>query len=374
MENRAETLAFLRQLPKVELHAHLNGCVRESTLFELAKERGLQLSEEYFSHQVQQESSSEDDLHMYNVMPRSLNDCFGIFQEIPKCVNDLPSLRRVTLEALNDFAADNVVYLELRSTPKVLLKNCQDPTVSSSKQEYVETILDVMKVFEPRMTCRFLVSVDRTQSLEAAYQNVQLAIETRRSNSRLVGVELGGNPTKNDFIMFQPAFEMARKACLSVSLHCAEVSCGADSSSDSMSEQRARREAQTMIDFHPDRLGHALLLTREQHEEVIRKGIPIETCPTSNVMTLELANRFHGKLVHGLRQHPALAQWIKASHPIVICTDDPGVFHTTLSKELLLVHEAMDVPLQHLVAMERNAMKYAFCDEETKEKVGEVWT
>ena len=129
-----------------------------------------------------------------------------------------------------------------------------------------------------------------------------------------------------------------------------------------------------MIDFHPDRLGHALLLTREQHEEVIRKGIPIETCPTSNVMTLELANRFHGKLVHGLRQHPALAQWIKASHPIVICTDDPGVFHTTLSKELLLVHEAMDVPLQHLVAMERNAMKYAFCDEETKEKVGEVWT
>ena len=77
---------YLRDLPKVELHAHLNGCIRETTLFELAAERCVQLSSHHFAtpdkHPLQ-------DHHMYNVLPRSLEDCFDMFAEIPACINDL---------------------------------------------------------------------------------------------------------------------------------------------------------------------------------------------------------------------------------------------------------------------------------------------
>jgi adenosine deaminase len=104
---------FVESLPKVELHAHLNGCSRESTLFELAAERNVTLSNHHFC----QSNTFSYPGSMYNIRPRSLQDCFNMFAEIPKCVNDLVSLRRITREALDDFAFHHVVYLELRSTP-----------------------------------------------------------------------------------------------------------------------------------------------------------------------------------------------------------------------------------------------------------------
>lgn len=64
--------------------------------------------------------------------------CFEIFGIIHKVVNDVKTLRRVVQEVLNDMLADNVYYLELRTTPKAF--------EGSSKREYVETIISVIKV------------------------------------------------------------------------------------------------------------------------------------------------------------------------------------------------------------------------------------
>jgi adenosine deaminase len=213
---------FVEALPKVELHAHLNGCIRDTTLFELAKERGATLSEHLFS----ETPISAQDHSMYNVRPRSLQDCFAMFAEIPKCVNDLPALERITTEALEDFALHYVVYLELRSTPKVLLvssskNNKQSGTKeeSADKKRYCETILRAMVEFELRenerytqevasgnaksrlpMICRFIVAIDRSGSAEEALEHAELAIDLKRNHhdhqERVVGVDLGGNPTK----------------------------------------------------------------------------------------------------------------------------------------------------------------------------------
>jgi adenosine deaminase len=203
---------FIKRIPKVELHAHLNGCIRETTLFELAKERGVTLSQHHFAKEP-----TSDDHSMYNVRPRSLQDCFDMFAEIPKCVNDLAALARITTEALEDFAIHHVVYLELRSTPKQLLVS--SPGGSSelaSKRQYCLTIIQCMKDFEQReeerynqevakgvssprlpMTCRFIVAVDRSQSVKDAFEHVSLAEALFKEHSeRVVGVDLGGNPTK----------------------------------------------------------------------------------------------------------------------------------------------------------------------------------
>lgn len=205
---------FVEKLPKVELHAHLNGCVREATLFALAAERNVQLSDHHFCQSNTFENA------MYNVRPQSLQDCFDCFAEIPKCVNDVLSLQRITREALQDFASHHVTYLELRSTPKRLKRNFQSNEEElCTKKEYIEIVVSVMKEFEcqeqaryeeecssndnpdscPRLPLvpRFIVSVDRSASKNDAAEHVQLATDMYQSGDPyVVGVDLGGNPTK----------------------------------------------------------------------------------------------------------------------------------------------------------------------------------
>ena len=273
-----------------------------------------------------------------------------------------------------------MVYLELRSTPKRLLRSHEDNSgVMTDKKDYIETILKVLEQFQeqeeqryhdelPRtktsrfpMVCRFIVAVDRSQSLQEAVENISLAIElSQKPTSLVVGVDLGGNPTKQDFRDFLPLFQKARNAGLKVTLHCAEIHCS-DNGNESM--RRARDEAAAMLEFRPNRLGHALLLPPSLQQVLSDLQIPIETCPTSNVMTLELAKVVNGSLIHGLQQHPALRLWLQANHPLAIGTDDPGVFDTTATKELLLLVHAFGMSKERIAELVIQSMDYAFCED-----------
>jgi adenosine deaminase len=390
-----ELYQALLRIPKVELHAHLNGCVRETTLFELAAARGVELPAAYFAAA----DTHNNDGILYNRQPRALADCFAIFGFIAAAVNDLPALRRITREALDDFAAHHVVYLELRSTPKQLWKDYRVATggeeARASKRDYIETILAALTDFQaeeearyarelleyssngskkgngdntPRLPlqCRFLVSVDRAQSVVAATEHVDLALELSQSQpTTVVGMDLGGNPTQQDFGLFAKVLDRARSSGrLGMSLHCAEIPCTDPNS-------RAYLEAASMLEFAPDRLGHALLLPPDLQARLLEARIPVESCPTSNVMTLELARHdgSHLTLREGLAQHVNLRSWLEAEHPVSLCTDDPGVFGTSLTTELWLVAHTFALDVPDLVRLEEASVAFAFCDAATRASV-----
>ena len=216
---------FLHQMPKIELHAHLNGCIRESTLLQLANERNVTLSSllhdlQEECHATAEEKHNESEQDKVNVKRRSLLECFEIFGEIANCVTDLVALRRIAREACEDFAKDGVAYLELRSTPKILFRDSSNE-MKCTKREYVETILDVMEEFEDAeskryahdhdrekngkgsslvrlpMKARFIVSVNRADSIEDAMEHAKLAIElAKEGNKYVIGLDLSGNPMK----------------------------------------------------------------------------------------------------------------------------------------------------------------------------------
>ena len=190
----------------------------------------------------------------------------------------------------------------------------------ATKRDYVETIVQVMQEVEDEeeeryrqeskankdnvrlpIQCRFIVSVDRSQSIQQAAENVDLAIALHATeNSLVVGMGLGGNPTQQDVATFRPHLQRAREAGLLINVDCAEVPCDEK-------HPAAYKEAQDILDFAPDRLGHALLLPASLQTKLLR--IPNETCPTSNVMTLELnrhVNGAHLTLLQGLAQHDNL--------------------------------------------------------------------
>jgi adenosine deaminase len=462
-------------LPKVELHAHLNGCIPIHLLQELAKERGVTLPARYFgSHDATTDDTKDRpavtnlecnngiDLSppllppppdLYNVRPRSLQDCFDMFAVLPSVVNDLVAVRTIARHCLHYYFANHAVaYVEIRSTPKRLMFDYKNNTLVATKQDYVKTIVQVMHEFEaqekaryeaeqdawqqrrqqtlssapdtsasspeasthaipllpaPRLPlkCRLILSLDRSQSLSEAADTVQLAIQLRQEadnepqhgilcSKYIVGMDLGGNPTRQTFADFAPLLHQARQAGLRITVHCGEVSSLDD---DRFAESSIMyQEALDVLQFGPDRLGHAVLWPHDLRPRLDALQIPIETCPTSNIMTLELHQHEHdncqsngsndettpgslrsppsrrsGDLVYGLRRHGHLAHWIQTRYPLVVCTDDPGVFDTNPTQEVWLLYQAHADVFQcdDLSDMVIRSMSYAFCDEETKQQV-----
>lgn len=132
---------------------------------------------------------------------------------------------------------------------------------------------------------------------------------------------------------------------------------------------KAYQEAKLVLDFGPDRLGHALLLPPSLQRILRDKQIPVESCPTSNIMTLELSKQCSGSLLEGIRAHPQLQSWLTQCHPICIATDDPGVFDTTATKELLLIQKGFELTKKDLIRIVIQSMDFAFCDDTTKRRV-----
>jgi adenosine deaminase len=139
---------------------------------------------------------------------------------------------------------------------------------------------------------------------------------------------------------------------------------------DSGESKIVQSETTSMIEFGPDRLGHALFLTPKdlvllEEQRTNRSGTPIaiECCPTSNVMTLELAQSSHShnsshhqdSLIRGLTQHPQLARWLRTDagndYPLSINTDDPGVFHTNSTREWMLLARTFQLSYERLAEL-----------------------
>mmetsp|Transcript_11295 Transcript_11295/g.36108 ORF Transcript_11295/g.36108 Transcript_11295/m.36108 type:complete len:383 (+) Transcript_11295:86-1234(+) len=317
-----------RRLPKAELHCHLSGCARLTTIAELAP-AGVDTSA----------------LHVGSDDDRSLDACFAIFAAIHKTVTSLAAVERIAWEVLSDFAADNVKYLELRTTPRVL--------DDADLEGYVRALLGVCARFDTHqqghpelavwpMTTRLLLSIDRTGGLDKAMETVELAARLRAeppsgADKYIVGLDFSGNPTRGTFADYVPAFEAAREAGLKVAAHAAEVDHPADNAS--------------ILRFRPERLGHALLLSASDVASLRASPIPIELCPTSNLKTLKLRS---------MRDHPTMGVWLAEGYPVSISTDDSSVFGTSSSKELALVAEALGLAAHQVVQLALAPLQHTF--------------
>ena len=289
LEARARTYTpACRALPKVELHAHLNGCVRDQTLLEFARSRG----------DTSGNGPSTTLASLRETLKRGggdrgtrpLSRCFELFGAIHALCTDHASIARIAAEAVVDFARDGVVYLELRTTPKDV------PARGVTKESYCEAALrgvalgahvarrvlrrerEVEKSPQARQTdavfvARLILSVDRKETVAEAKRTVRLAAYLRDTDCGVVGVDLSGDPSVGSFAKLEPALKLARTSGLPVTLHCGEVA--------------SRGEEAAMLRFKPERLGHCVFTTRDERlwAQLKASKIPIELCVTSNVIT-----------------------------------------------------------------------------------------
>lgn len=251
-----ELRSLCHNIPKIELHAHLSGTVKESTLNELGRAKGLDISKMKFTL---------ESLAATDSLEQTWKETVEAFDNIRKLTAyDLHVLRRIINEAIEMYAEDGCVYLELRTG----LKHLPD------RKTFLSEVISTINLAQGKhgIIVRLLVSVDRGASVEDARETISIAVDAYESQSKgggqrgggvLVGVEMGGNPLRGNWDELRPLFQQARDAGMRVSLHFAE-------------NKGHEEEHEKILEFRPDRLGHAVFMSNKITDKVLNTKTPVE--------------------------------------------------------------------------------------------------
>eukprot|EP00756_Hemistasia_phaeocysticola_P051548 Hpha_TRINITY_DN26722_c0_g1::TRINITY_DN26722_c0_g1_i1::g.138810::m.138810 len=328
----------LHAMPKVELHAHLGGSVRKSTIDELLRGKGLE--DLCCTTQEAGPAKAAD-------AEGRMNECFRLFDAIYKVTDKLSVIRRVTMECIEDYAEENCVFLELRTSLKTL--------EGRPPRDYLNTVLSAVDEANAALGGRavpttVLVSVNRGHPPSVAEEAVKLALEFRdrgEGKCRVAGLDFSGNCYKGEWEEFEPHLRRAKEAGLPVSVHAGEKD-------DDV-------ELDKMIDFGADRIGHLVYAGKRQRQRIREARIPLEFCLTSNIIT--------GNLASAADHH--IEKWW--GHPVSINTDDRGVFSCTLTSEFELLRSAYKLSDQHMINVAAKAVDQLFLSPEDRTRVRQVF-
>ncbi|XP_058457255.1 adenosine deaminase-like protein [Malaya genurostris] len=328
---------FFQNVPKIELHAHLNGSLSNRTLLELGAMK--------YGKDNPGPSNDECFYRITNGQNLTLKECFQKFKYAHDLTDQPETLRYATRAVIQDFAADNVVYLELRTTPK--------KTVHMSKKQYLTTVLETIRTAQneiPSITVKLLPSIDRSKGLQEAEENVSLVIELCQEYPDIIkGMDLSGAPFGTRFSDFGNILKKAQAHRLKMALHCGEF--------------EDDDEIQAMLEFGTDRIGHGTFIKGVNLQNAKKRGIPFECCLTSNVKCSTASS---------YEEHHFKKLW-EEGFAVCICTDDFGVFDTSLTQELRTCSEIFGLTTQDILRLQENTIRYTYANDEEKHKLTEIF-
>ncbi|KAK3874987.1 hypothetical protein Pcinc_020114 [Petrolisthes cinctipes] len=340
-KEQMDLLTYCRNLPKVELHAHLTGSLSDDTVLQLleAKEKELGSKNSLCSAKITISKGHQ----------RSLDECFRVFELLHSLTDSLEAIRKITQNVIQEFAEDGVRYLELRTTPKNILGKM-------TKKEYVDTVLEAMinEMKTCRIMVRLLVSVDRGRGVEDAWSTLSLAkqyLDHDVFKGLLVGIDVSGNPNKGNLADYIPILKEAKKCGFKLAVHLAEVkSCVEETDA-------------VLQNGLVDRIGHGTYLLDNNgyginnQDMILKHHIPIEICLSSNVKT---------ESVSSFEDHH-FPVWHALKHPLAVSTDDKGVFSTTLSNEYYICAKTFNLSEKDIHELCLHAVEATFLPSSDKD-------
>ncbi|KAK7079425.1 hypothetical protein SK128_003733, partial [Halocaridina rubra] len=226
--------------------------------------------------------------------------CFEVFRILHCLTDNLVALRTITRDVIREFVEDNVQYLELRTTPKVIIGKM-------TKEQYIETVLDVIgeEMKANNITIRLLLSVDRARGVDDAWDTLRVTkqyMSQEKYKNLICGLDISGNPNVGDLCDYIPVLEEARKEGLKLAVHVAEV----------LNEKETLHVLKSGL---VSRVGHGSYIhhkcggTHEMVNLVKNFSIPIEICISSNIKS---------GTVKSISDHH-FQHWWKEGHPVIIC-------------------------------------------------------
>jgi adenosine deaminase len=313
-------------IPKVELHCHLEGTVRPSTVVELARKHGRELP-------------TEDPTDLYRFS--SLDSFLEIFWLVQSLIGDRDDWARVAYEATIDAVPHGLRYREAFFTPARHLEAGQ------SLAEIIAGLTEGIEAAEHETgTPTFLIcDIDRSYGALAAVELAEDLVRLRRDGRAALVIGMGMDSTERgvDPVDFAPAYEVAREAGLHVTGH-----AGEDTGPENI--------AAALESLHLERIDHGIAVVEDPAlmARLATARIPFDVCPSSNVV---IANRYAT-----LAEHP-LRRMREAGLLVTINTDDPAMTGADLGREYREVAEALGYGFDEMCRIAVEGIEATWLDE-----------
>lgn len=302
-------------IKKIELHLHLDGCVRVKTATELLKQNNLR------KKMVVENNNT------------SLTEYLTKFN-IPNIVMQTKeNLQLISKELIEDLIKDNVIYAEIRFSPLLHTKK------GLTFEEIIDSVLKGLK--NDTVKTNIILCMMRNASFEDNMKVIEVA--KKYLNNGVVGIDLAGDEKKYPTSLFTNLFKKVNELKIPLTIHAGEAS-----SSNSI------KSAVNYV----DRIGHGISLIDDKNllNIVKEKNITLEICPSSNVQT---------KAVPSFEKHP-LKEFVKQGILITINTDNRTVSDTSLNKEYKLLNKYFNYTVNDFKEFNINAINASFLSSDEK--------
>jgi adenosine deaminase len=325
---------FIQKLPKTDLHCHLDGSMRPETILEIAREENLQLSE-LSIEQLKKMLVCGERVTSLPVFLKAFDITCSVMQTEK-------AIERITFELLEDAAAENVRYLEMRiHTGFMLEKGLTHEQAIASVNKGINL---ARKKYD--IEAGIIICAIRVFPPEKSAELAKIAVNMKSEG--VIGFDLAnaerGFPARDH----KEAFDISAKGGLHNTVH-----AGEDEQSWSIEEAIDR--------CHAERIGHGRTLIEDEKliEKVKMKNIFIEVCPSSNVQI---------GLTSDFSKHPIKALYEKGVKA-TLNTDNRLLTGINVSDEYLRCHRYLQMDTQSLKQIALNGFEGAFLDPEKKKNL-----
>lgn len=285
-------------LPKAELHLHLEGSVQPPTVCALAARHHVAVTE----HEVRQRYAYQNFMEFLET-----------FKWVTSFLRDPQDYALIARDLGEQLLSQHIVYAEVTLSIGVMLLRKQRPEAN------FEAILRATESFASRrLRINWIFDAVRQFGPEAAAGVLDSAKQC--ASKAIVAFGIGGDELSVPTREFRRVYDRAASLGLHRLMHAGEVG-GPDKI----------REAVELLGV--ERIGHGIAAMHDPAlmDLLVDRRIPLEICPQSNLRTGALARQLDRPDAR-IEDHP-LAALFRYGIPIVLSTDDPAMFHTTLLDE-----------------------------------------
>lgn len=319
----------MKDLPKIELHLHLEGAAPPNFIRGLAREKNEDISGIF------------DERGAYKY--KDFWDFLRVYEAATSVLQTPEDYRRLTLAVLEQSAASGVVYSETFLSPDF----CGNRDVGAWR-EYLAAIREAADEAETRdgIVLRGIITCIRHFGPDNARETAVCAAET--AGDWIVGFGIAGDEKAGKPKDFTWSFDCAREAGLRLTAHAGEWG-GPESVRD------------VLDDLRVERIGHGVRAIEDLAlvDRLAEDGIVLEVCPGSNI-ALGLYPDWRVHPIHRLRERGV---------KVTVSTDDPPFFHTTMTREYERLSDAFEWDEGVFEVIARESAEAAFADVETKSKL-----
>lgn len=325
---------FIREMPKIELHYHLDGGMRPQTVADIAKSEGIDLP-----------AKTADGLRPYLTVGGECESLVEYLQkfDLPlRCLQSAAAQRRAAKEAVEDAAACNVRYIEVRFAPNLMTEG------GLSVTDVVKNVVDGLADGERGTGTRARAILCLMRHQGADLDSAVIGAAKAFFGKGVAGVDLAGDEAGFSALIHREAFKAARAAGIPVTIHAGEAG-GADNVREAVEELGA------------ERIGHGIRLREEPgvKELVKNRGTALEICITSNVQT---------RAASSLAAHP-VREYFDAGLKVTVNTDNTTVSNTDLCREFSILESQFRFTHEELRRLVENAADAAFLEQPQKSEL-----